>query len=920
MRWASRRRPRRVSHADAFGLWEDVLEALGRESARTPVFWLIEDLHAADAQTIELLSFLAHPLRALSALIVATVRTGDRARHGGGAAAADRLVRDGEAIALERLGEADVAALAERIGGRALPPDPSGPGWPGPAAIPSSWWSARGPCAPGCPSRAPCPRRCGRWSGSGWGALPRRPANFWSRARCWGATSPPPGGAAGRPASRAVYRWALTRAACRTAGGDRAGPLSLPSRPGARRHRGGHARARSGAPATRAPRRRWPAKATGRCPGRARATPSRVGRDRAGGEGRSAAGRSSRAVAALEAEAARDRSFALWQRWLASKSAAPTPRPSWSWRGWPRRPEITERRGAPPRAASALAKRAHDPTRRARAALAQGANPRPGIVDAPVRRWKTLSAAGGRERAASRRACCARVWPPPCNPPLTPSVPLGIAREAIVFARESGDEALLREVLFVGGSALTYFADARETHAIAGELLALSLAAGDSARALRAYTRRIVGHLELGDFAAFDPDADRMLALARAIGHPSLVWRPLLIESMRALAHGNFEESERFVTEVEQMAVLFDDPALRLSLPAHKAYRDAGAGRRGRHPRRAGHHPPVRQRGGGFRRDPGRLSPSASTTALQPPPRSPRFCGCAQGAGRFPDAGDGGRGGGPGRQRGATGRALTRSCCRSTAASFTRDTSPTPTRGRPRGSSVCSRPRSVAPTRPTRASSGARPRAARWGCGHGWRGSPGSAGACCWRRDGPASARALLEEAASLAAELGMSGIQARARRALGADRDPATAPRRPRRATSARSAASGPRRRGLVRGLGHPPGARARQPRRPAAGQAGGLAGRAMHALALAAEARPSSRRATPARRWTEGPSPPTARAWPSSRTSSARPSRSRDGGAAGAVSPRTGGSGRRDLAGGRSRRAPAQDWAPPPSGPAST
>jgi hypothetical protein len=66
---------------------------------------------------------------------------------------------------------------------------------------------------------------------------------------------------------------------------------------------------------------------------------------------------------------------------------------------------------------------------------------------------------------------------------------------------------------------------------------------------------------------------DRMLDLSMELGHPRYRWQPLLFASMRACMHGRFSESERYLVEVDQLAVLTDDPALPLSLGAHRSLR-----------------------------------------------------------------------------------------------------------------------------------------------------------------------------------------------------------------------------------------------------------------------------------------------------------------------------------------------------------
>lgn len=54
-----------------------VASALARSSEAAPVVWILEDLNAADLGTLDLLTFLAQPLRAMRVLVVATTRAKD---------------------------------------------------------------------------------------------------------------------------------------------------------------------------------------------------------------------------------------------------------------------------------------------------------------------------------------------------------------------------------------------------------------------------------------------------------------------------------------------------------------------------------------------------------------------------------------------------------------------------------------------------------------------------------------------------------------------------------------------------------------------------------------------------------------------------------------------------------------------------
>ncbi len=105
----------------AFELWEQVLSALAREAAARTIVWLVEDLHAADLGTLDLLTFLVQPLRALRVLIVATVRPHDARVGDRKLQRLARIARDGVEVRLEPLVERAIAAIAEDTLGQVLP-------------------------------------------------------------------------------------------------------------------------------------------------------------------------------------------------------------------------------------------------------------------------------------------------------------------------------------------------------------------------------------------------------------------------------------------------------------------------------------------------------------------------------------------------------------------------------------------------------------------------------------------------------------------------------------------------------------------------------------------------------------------------------------------------------------------------------
>ncbi len=105
----------------AFHLWENVLTSLARASASTASVWVLEDLHAADVGTLDLLTFLARPLRAMRVLVVATMREKDPRLTDRMAQRLTRMARDGLAVSLASLSDREIAALTAETIGRAVP-------------------------------------------------------------------------------------------------------------------------------------------------------------------------------------------------------------------------------------------------------------------------------------------------------------------------------------------------------------------------------------------------------------------------------------------------------------------------------------------------------------------------------------------------------------------------------------------------------------------------------------------------------------------------------------------------------------------------------------------------------------------------------------------------------------------------------
>jgi len=104
-----------------FAFFGDVLASLAAASLERPQLWIIEDVHAADAATLDLLGFLAAPLRTLRALVIVTTRTD--ALQGRDPALDQRIGRLralGSQLLLGPLTDDDVGRIAAHALGRTL--------------------------------------------------------------------------------------------------------------------------------------------------------------------------------------------------------------------------------------------------------------------------------------------------------------------------------------------------------------------------------------------------------------------------------------------------------------------------------------------------------------------------------------------------------------------------------------------------------------------------------------------------------------------------------------------------------------------------------------------------------------------------------------------------------------------------------
>jgi tetratricopeptide (TPR) repeat protein len=101
---------------DQFALFDAVTTMVQDTVAERPTVLVLDDLHAADHDSLRLLQFLARDLPQNRLLVVGTFRADD-ATLSGADGLLGKLARDGRVLPLRGLTEAQVAALVERVAG-----------------------------------------------------------------------------------------------------------------------------------------------------------------------------------------------------------------------------------------------------------------------------------------------------------------------------------------------------------------------------------------------------------------------------------------------------------------------------------------------------------------------------------------------------------------------------------------------------------------------------------------------------------------------------------------------------------------------------------------------------------------------------------------------------------------------------------
>ncbi len=189
----------------------------------------------------------------------------------------------------------------------------------------------------------------------------------------------------------------------------------------------------------------------------------------------------------------------------------------------------------------------------ARAALVYGSAFVAGQVDPELvglleRALATLPGRDVETRSRVQARLAAALQPAP-----DPEVPMAMAREAITLARESGAETVLFESLRSAISALMDFAPAAERLALNREYVELAERRGDLPEQFRGHMRLLVDACESADPAAFDDAIASCDAIAERIDLPHYRWKVESAKAMRDLLQGRLKDARHHMDRAAEL-------------------------------------------------------------------------------------------------------------------------------------------------------------------------------------------------------------------------------------------------------------------------------------------------------------------------------------------------------------------------------
>jgi tetratricopeptide (TPR) repeat protein len=158
------------------------------------------------------------------------------------------------------------------------------------------------------------------------------------------------------------------------------------------------------------------------------------------------------------------------------------------------------------------------------------------------------------------------------QPAVDPSGPMEMAREAIAMARTTDDDEVIYAVLRSGASALMDFAPARERILLNREVAEYAEKFGDFAGQFRSHLRLIIDASAIADRDLMDRAIEYCRRLARRIDLPHYQWRVASIRAMQATIDGRFADAAKLIDDAQALVDQISDLDARLTLPLQRFY------------------------------------------------------------------------------------------------------------------------------------------------------------------------------------------------------------------------------------------------------------------------------------------------------------------------------------------------------------
>jgi predicted ATPase len=152
------------------------------------------------------------------------------------------------------------------------------------------------------------------------------------------------------------------------------------------------------------------------------------------------------------------------------------------------------------------------------------------------------------------------------QPAADPSEPAALAREAIQLARAGGNARTLLTTLRSAVSALMDLADPVERLELNQEHVRLARQLDDAPECMRGYMRSAVDAMELGDAATLDDAIEQCNSLSNQLGMPHYQWTAAALRVMRATSRGEFAAAEAALGEARRFADRAQDSNAALTL------------------------------------------------------------------------------------------------------------------------------------------------------------------------------------------------------------------------------------------------------------------------------------------------------------------------------------------------------------------